>query len=59
MRKISLERHFHEKITSRAGTKHGPSLMKNISNIFPVLDLIVLQDGDYLLKMNYRFGVDL
>ena len=40
--KKSLERHFYEKITSRAGSKHGPCLMKNITNIFDVLELIVL-----------------
>ena len=33
-----LERHFHEKITSSAGSKHGPCLINNITNIFVVLD---------------------
>ena len=31
-----LERHFHEKITIIAGSKHGPCLMNNITNIFVV-----------------------
>ena len=55
VRKKSLERHFHEKITSRAGSKHGPCLINKITNIFVVLDLIVLQNGYSLLKMNDRF----
>ena len=59
MRKKSLERHFHEKITSRAGSKHGPCLMINITNLFVVLDLSVLQNGGNLLKMNDHFGADL
>ena len=52
MRKKSLERHFHEIIISRAGSKHDPYLMNNITNIFAVLDLIVLQIKDC-------FGADL
>ena len=59
MRKKFLERHFHEKITSRAGSKHGPCLMNNIIKIFVVLDLIVLQNDNNLLNMNDRFGADL
>ena len=60
MRKKSLERHFHEKVTmGRAGSKHGPRLMNNITNIFVVLDLIVLHNGNNLLKINDRFGADL
>ena len=59
VRKKSLERRFHEKIISRAGSKHGPCLMNNITNIFVVLDLIVLQNGNNLLKKTHRFGVDL
>ena len=59
MRKKSLERHFYEKITTRAGSKNGPCLINNISNIFVVLDLIVLLVGNNLLKMNDRFGADL
>ena len=59
MRKKSLERHFHEKITSGAGSKHGLCLINNITHIFIVLDLIVLQNGNNLLKMNDRFGADL
>ena len=59
VRKKTLDRHFHEKITSRAGNKHGPCLMNNTTNIFVVLDLIVLQNGNDLLKMNNRFGADL
>ena len=59
MHKKSLERHFHEKIIIKAGSKHGPCLMNNITNIFVVLDLIVLQNGNNLLKMNDRFGADL
>ena len=59
MRKKSLERHFHEKITSRAGSKHGPCLINNIINIFVVLDLIVLHNSNNLLKINDRFGADL
>ena len=58
MRKKSLDGHFHEKIISRAGSKHGPCLMNNITNIFVVLDLIVFQSGNNLLKMNDRFGAD-
>ena len=57
--KKSLERHFHEKITSRAGSKHSPCLVNNITNIFVVLDLIALQNGNNLLKINKRFGADL
>ena len=59
VRKKSLERHFYEKIPSRAGSKHGPCLMNNITNIFVVLDLIVLQNGNNLLKMNDGFEADL
>ena len=59
VRKKSLERHFHEKITSRAGSKHGPCWMNNITNIFVILGLIVLQNGNNLLKLNDRFGADL
>ena len=59
MHKKSLERHFHEKITNRAGCRRGPCLMNNIINIFVVLDLILLQNGNNLLKMNDRFGADL
>ena len=33
VRKKSLKRHFHEKITSRDGSKHGPCLMNNITNV--------------------------
>ena len=54
-RKKSQERHFYEKITTRDGNKHGPCLMNNITNIFVVLDLIALQNGNNLLKMNDRF----
>ena len=49
-----LERHFHEKKISMAGSKHGPCLLNNITNIFLVLDLIVLHNGNNLLKMNGR-----
>ena len=42
-------------MTSRAGSKHGPCLMNNITNIFVVLDLIVLHNGNNLLKINDRF----
>ena len=59
MRKKSMEMHFHEKIPSRAGSKHGPCLVNNITNIFLVLDLIVLHNSNNLLKMNDRFGADL
>ena len=59
MGKKSVEGHFYEKIPSRNGSKHGPCLMNNIINIFVVLDLIVLQNGNNLLKMNDRFGTDL
>ena len=58
-RKKSLEKHFHEKITSRAGSKHGPCLLNNVTNIFVVLDLNVLQNSNNLLKLNERFGADL
>ena len=51
--KKSLERHF------LAGRKDGSWLMNNIAIIFVVLDLIVLQNGNNLLKMNGRFGADL
>ena len=33
--------------------------MNNMTNIFVVLDLIVLQNGNNLLKINNRFGADL
>ena len=56
--KKSLDRHFHPKIASKAGSKHGPCLINNITNVFVVLELIVLQNGNNLLKMNDRFGVD-
>ena len=59
MRKKSLERRFYEKITSRAGVKHGSCLMNSITDIFVALDLIVLENGNNLLKMNDRFGADL
>ena len=59
MRKKSLERHFQEEITRRAGSKHGSCLMNNITNIFVVLDLIALQNDNNLLKMNDGFGADL
>ena len=59
VRKKSLERYFYEKISSRAGSKHGPCLINSITNIFVVLDLIMLQNGNNLLKMNNRFGADL
>ena len=59
MRKKFLERHYFEKIPSRAGSKHGPCLMNNTTNIFVVLDLIMLQNGNNLLKMNDCFGADL
>ena len=59
MHKKSLERHFYEKITIRAGSKHGPCLINNISNIYVVLNRIVLQNNNNLLKMNDRFGADL
>ena len=59
MCKKYLERHFYEKITSRAGSKHSPGLMNNITNIFVVLDLIVLYDANNLLKTNDHFGADL
>ena len=58
VRKKFLEKYFHEKITSRAGSKHDPCLMNNISNIFVVLDLMVLQNGNNLLKINDCFGAD-
>ena len=58
-RKKSLDRHFHEKITSRSGSKHGLRLMNNITNIFVVLDLIVLHNSNNLFKINNRFGADL
>ena len=51
VRKKSLESHFYEKITNRAGSKHGPCLMNNITNIFVVLHLIVLHNGNNLLKI--------
>ena len=57
--KKSLKRHFHEKITTRAGSKHGPCLMNNITNIFVVVDLIVLRNGNNLLKINDRSGANL
>ena len=59
VRKKSLERHFHEKITSRDDSKHGPCLMNNIINILVVLNLIVLQNSNNLLKLNDRFAADL
>ena len=59
VRKKSLDRHFHWKITSRSGSKHSLCLINNITNIFVVLELIVLQNDNNLLKMNYRFGADL
>ena len=59
MLKKSLERYFYEKISSRVDSKHGPCLMDNITNIFVVLDLIVLQNSNNLFKMNDRFGTDL
>ena len=55
-RKKFLERHFHEKKVSRTRNKHGPCLMNNVANIFIVLNLIVLQNGNNLLKMTDRFG---
>ena len=48
VRKKSLDRHFHEKIFRRDGNKLGPFLMNNITNIFVVLDLTVLQNGNNL-----------
>ena len=59
VRTKSLDKHFHEKITSRAGSKHDPCLINNITNIFVVLDMIVLHNGNNLLKINNRFGADL
>ena len=59
VRKKSLQRHFHEKITSRASSKHGPCLINDIANIFVVLNLIKLHNGNSLLKINDRFGADL
>ena len=59
VRKKSLERYFFEKITSRAGSKHVLCLMNNLNNIFAVLDLILLLNGNNLLKINDRFGEDL
>ena len=59
MRKKYLERYFHEKIASKADSKHRPCLMGNITNIFVVLDLMVLQNANNLLKMNDRLGADL
>ena len=59
MRKKSVGRHFHEKIISRAGSKHDLCLTNNIINMFVVLDLIELPNGNNLLKMNNRFGADL
>ena len=59
MRKKSLEKHFYETITGRAGSEHGPCLMNNLTNIFVVLDLIVLQNRYNLLKMNDLFKADL
>ena len=56
MRKKFLERHFHEKISNRAGSKRGPRWMNNVTNIFVVLDQVVLQNGNNLLKMNNCFG---
>ena len=58
VRKKSLERHCQEKIISRADSKHGPCLMNNITNIFVVLDMIVLLNDNNLLNMNNRFGAD-
>ena len=54
-----LKRHFCEKITSRAVSKHGPCLMNNITNVFVDLDLVVLHNGNNLWKINDRFGADL
>ena len=51
-----LESHFHEKTISRAGSKHGPCLMNNITSIFVVSELIVLQNDNNLLKINNHFG---
>ena len=59
VRKKSLERHFHQKMTSRAGSKHSPCLINSIINISIGVDLIVLQNGNSLLKMNDSFGADL
>ena len=59
MRKKSLEKHFHEKITSTAGSKHGPCLINNITNIFVVVDLSLLQNDNNLLKINDHFEADL
>ena len=44
------------KITWRAGSKNGLCMMNNTTNIFVVLDLIVLQNGNNLLKMHHHFG---
>ena len=59
VRKKSLERYIYQKITTRAGSKHSPYFINNITNIFVVLDLIVLQNGNNLLKMNHRFEAEL
>ena len=59
VRKKFLERHFHEKITIRAGNEHGPCLINNITNIFVVIDLIVLRNDNNLLKINNHFGANL
>ena len=59
VRRKSLERHFYEKITSRAGSKHDPCLINNVTNIFVDLDVVVFQNGNNLLKMNDSFGADL
>ena len=59
VRKKSLERHFHEKITSSGDSKHSPCFMNSITNIFVVLGLIMSQNDNTLLKINNRFGADL
>ena len=59
VRKKTLERHFNKQITSRADSKHGPFLINNITDMFVDLDLIVLHNGNNLLKINDRFGADL
>ena len=59
VRKKFQERHSHDKITSRAGSKHGRCLVNNIIYIIVVLDLIMLHNANNLLKTNDRFEVDL
>ena len=43
----------------RAGNEHGPCFINNITNIFVVIDLIVLRNDNNLLKINNHFGANL